>query len=238
MAVLLLGQFSPLFTSLPELTVFLVAILSGLDSGEEIGIGTILGQPFMASSLSYGLVGFSAFFGHVLGKRKSYLEVDRSLILPYILITVFFPLPALPAVIGFRHVFGFVFLAIFALYIWTMYERRQADMIGHAELPYFCRVLSRSHRVMASVQLAFSVALLYYGSEGLVSAVDLVARELGLSPFGVALIVIPAATAIPETASALIWGYRGRDTLSLGSLVGEKVLYSTFYPGLAMLVTS
>ncbi len=45
------------------------------------------------------------------------------------------------------------------------------------------------------------------------------------------------ATAIPETASALIWGYRGKDTLSIGSLVGEKVLYSTFYPGLGLFLT-
>ena len=49
---------------------------------------------------------------------------------------------------------------------------------------------------------------------------------------------VPAATAIPETSSALIWGYRGKDTLSVGSLVGEKILYSTFYPGMGLLLTS
>jgi len=230
---------SPLFTSLPELTVFLVAILSGLTSGEEIGVGTIFGQPFMASSLSYGLVGLSAFLGYILGKRRSsYLEVDRSLIFPYVFVTIFFPMTALPAFIDFRYAFGFAFLAVFVFYMWIMYKRREADKIDYAELPYFCRFLTFTHIVVALVQLVFSVILLYYGSKGLVSAVDGIAREGGLSPFGVALVVIPAATAIPETASALIWGHKGRDTLSLGSLVGEKILYSTFYPGLAMLVTS
>lgn len=61
---------------------------------------------------------------------------------------------------------------------------------------------------------------------------------MGISPFGLSLIVIPAATAIPETASALVWGYKGRDTLSIGSLVGEKILYSTFYPALGLFLTS
>lgn len=49
---------SPLFTSLPELIVILIAIFSGIgEAGQEIGIGTIFGEPFMASSLAYGLVG-------------------------------------------------------------------------------------------------------------------------------------------------------------------------------------
>ena len=52
------------------------------------------------------------------------------------------------------------------------------------------------------------------------------------------MIIIPAATAIPETITALIWGYRGKDTLSIGSLVGEKILYSTFYPALGLFLTS
>lgn len=38
---------APLFTSFPELTVFLVAIfLYGGEAGEEIGIGSLYGQPF------------------------------------------------------------------------------------------------------------------------------------------------------------------------------------------------
>jgi cation:H+ antiporter len=52
------------------------------------------------------------------------------------------------------------------------------------------------------------------------------------------MIIIPTATAIPETITAIIWGYRGKDTLSIGSLVGEKILYATFYPALGLFLTS
>jgi len=83
-----------------------------------------------------------------------------------------------------------------------------------------------------------SIILLYIGSEKLVESVKNLALQTGISEMGLALVIVPAATAIPETASAIIWGYRGRDTLSIGSLVGEKILYSTFYPGLGLLVTS
>ncbi|AEA47189.1 sodium:calcium antiporter [Archaeoglobus veneficus] len=233
------ATLAPLFTSLPELTVFLVAVFSGVESGEEIGIGTIFGQPFMASSLSYGLVGIAAFIGYYLGRRdNATLEIDRSLILPYVFITILFPLTLVPAFLpSTRHLFGIFFLGTFVFYMWVMYARRKAGSIEDAEIPYFCKVVPHPF-ASGIIQLVAAVFLLYYGSESLVSAVDTIARGAGISPMGLALIIIPATTAIPETASALIWGYRGRDTLSLGSLVGEKILYSTFYPGIGLLITS
>jgi cation:H+ antiporter len=83
-----------------------------------------------------------------------------------------------------------------------------------------------------------AAVLLYFGSRYLVSSVATIAQRINASPLGVAMIIIPAATAIPETITALIWGYRGKDTLSIGSLVGEKILYSTFYPALGLFLTS
>ena len=70
------------------------------------------------------------------------------------------------------------------------------------------------------------------------SAVNQIAVTLGVSVLGLAIIVIRAATAVLETASALIWAFRGKDTLSMGSLVGEKVLYSTLYPASGLFVTA
>jgi cation:H+ antiporter len=75
---------SPLFTSLPELIVILIAIFSNMGkAGPEIGIGTIFGEPFMASSLSYGLVGIAVIIGFFAKKRAgTTLVIDRTLSLP------------------------------------------------------------------------------------------------------------------------------------------------------------
>ena len=237
---------APLFTSVPELTVFLVAVYAYKGAaGEEIGIGTIFGQPFMASSLSYGLVGIAALIGYWLKKRNSaVLVIDKTLAIPYIFITVLFPLTLVPAFLGIsiaKPIFGVLFLVAFVFYVRQMYKRRMAESIEDADTPYFCKVAPKSmpgQMVGAIAQLIVAVFLLYIGSEKVVGSVDVLAKGLGISPMGLALIVIPAATAIPETSSALIWGYRGKDTLSVGSLVGEKILYSTFYPGMGMLLTS
>jgi len=230
---------APLFTSFPEMTIFLVAVFfSRAEAGEAIGIGTLFGQPFMASSLSYGLVGIAALLGFYLKRRRElFLEVDRTLVIPYLFITILFPLTLVPAALGFHFLFGILFLAAYLGYIYIMYGKRGAEAIEDAAEPYICRVAP--YPVSGGfVQLGVAVLLLYLGSHAMVSAVDSLARALGISAMGLALIIIPAATAIPETASALIWGYRGRDTLSIGALVGEKILYSTFYPGLGLLLTS
>ena len=234
---------APLFTSFPELTVFLVAVFAyGGLAGEEIGIGTLYGQPFMASSLSYGLVGILAVVGYYLHNRDDLvLEVEKTLVIPYIFITVLFPFTLVPALFPSLHMkilFSSVFLGGYVFYIWLMYTRRAMEY-GEEEVeePYFKRFLKNEYFSL-SIQLIVSVVLLYYSSDILVSSVDSISKNLNIEPIAISLIAIPAVTAIPETASAMIWGYKGKDTLSIASLVGEKILYSTFYPGIGILVTS
>jgi cation:H+ antiporter len=172
------------------------------------------------------------------------MRVDRSLSIPYVFITILFPLTVVPAIFhsnAVKYSFGFVFLAGFLFYIWLMYRRKTEQSIEEAEKTYISRVLPKNETVQtigAFVQLAVAAGLLYLGSERMVNSVSSLSQSINISPLGLALIIIPIATAIPETISALIWGYQGKDTLSLGSLVGEKILYSTFYPGLGLLLTS
>ncbi len=238
---------SPLFTSFPELIVILIAIFSfnSGPAGQEIGIGTIFGEPFMASSLSYGLVGFAVILGYMAKKRTgTTLFIDSTLSIPYIFIIILFPLTLIP---GFIHItwlkyfFGVFFLAFFFLYIGLMYRRRGTELIEESEELMLARRLPESmpYRVLAlTVQMLLALAMLYFGSKYLVSSVAAISGDINVSPLGLAVIIVPAATAIPETIFAIIWGYRGKDTLSIGSLVGEKILYSTFYPALGLFLTS
>ena len=236
---------SPLFTSLPEMIVFLVAVFAYAGkSGEAIGLGTIFGQPFMASSLSYGLVGIAVLIGFLTKQRTTLtLVVDKTLMIPYIFVLVLFPLALLPALIQsplIKHLCGIVFIGGFLFYIWLMHKKRMAELIEEADMPYFHRFLPESPHsgiIVAIIQLAVAAAVLYFGSNSLVSSVDKLATGIGVSTMGLAVIIVPAATAIPETASAIIWSFKGKDTFSIGSLVGEKILYCTFYPGLALFTT-
>lgn len=237
---------SPLFTSFEELVVVLIAIFSGIgQAGPEIGIGTIFGEPFMASSLSYGLLGITVIAGFLLKKReRSEMEIGRTLSIPYAMIIVLFPLTLIPGFIHvpvLRYASALFFLGAFVLYIYLMYSRRSTELIEESEEPILAKWLPESpsyEAVAVIVQIVAGLALLLIGSRYLVSAVATIAQHISVSPLGLAVIVIPAATALPETLTALIWGYKGKDTLSVGSLVGEKILYCTFYPALGLVLTS
>lgn len=235
------ATLAPLFTSMPELVVIIIAIFAfGGSGGEKIGIGTIFGEPFMASSLSYGLAGIVVLVGYRLKKRKdTVLEVERGLITPYIFVTVLFPATLIPALIGgslARYAFAVLFLAAYLIYVVLMAKRKGGEAMEEVEEPYLYRIV-RNKLGAGVLQLAIATVLLYFASSLLVQSVNAVAVTAGISALGLSIILIPAATAIPETISALIWAWRGKDTLSIGSLVGEKVLYATFYPGLGLLIT-
>jgi cation:H+ antiporter len=238
---------APLFTSIPEMIVFLIAVFAvGQTVGQEVGIGTIFGQPFMASSLSYGMVGVAALIGFLTGKRtESSLVVDKSLAVPYVFTIVFFPLTLVPSLLWgseiVRYAFGLVFLGAFLFYMRVMFQRKGEELMERVEDCYLHKYGGRIVRwpfIAALIQIAIAYAGLHVGSSAMVRSVIMLAEGIKASPLGLALIVVPAATAIPETASALIWGYRGKDTLSLGSLVGEKILFSTIYPAMGMFLTS
>src|SRR6266540_5910740 len=68
-------------TALPETLLPLVAILVGREAGKEIGIGAILGAPFMLSTLAMFVVG-TAVLILARGKRRSTdLMGDRRVLL-------------------------------------------------------------------------------------------------------------------------------------------------------------
>lgn len=237
---------SPLFTSLPELIVILIAIFSKIgETGSEIGIGTIFGEPFMASSLSYGLVGIAVITGYFMKKRAgTSMVIDKTLSLPYIFIIIIFPLTLIPGFVHItwlRYCFGIFFLAVFIFYMQLMYRKRTAELMEESEGLIIARFVPESpssQKIALSAQILVAVAALYFGSRFMVSSVATISQRINVSPLGLAMIIIPTATAIPETITAIIWGYRGKDTLSIGSLVGEKILYATFYPALGLFLTS
>lgn len=237
----------PLFTTIPELTIFLIAVFGvGQTAGEEVGIGTIFGQPFMVSSLSYGLVGIAALLGFLIGRRDtSFLSVDRGLAIPYLCTIIFFPLTVVPSLLGasgaVRYIFGLMFLGAFLFYMRSMFRRKKDAFVEEGEDCYLHEYAGRVFRwplVAALIQLAAASLGLYFGSEMMIGSIIALAEGFKMDPLGLALIVVPAATAIPETTAALIWGFYGRDTLSLGALVGEKILFSTIYPALGLFFTS
>lgn len=230
---------APLVTSFPELTVFVIAVfIYRGTSGTEIGIGTILGEPFMASTIAYALVFVSIAFAMFFSKRKRRdLKVERILRLPYAFIVILFPLILVPYffnILILKYLFALLFLGSYGYYMLLMYRNRAAEHVEESGALLLNRFLAPNIALIS--QLILSVAGIYFGSSILVQSIEQVSVNTGLSALATAIILVPVGTAIPETLSAMIWAYKGKDSFAIASLVGEKVLYSTFYPGMALLL--
>lgn len=229
---------SPFFTSFPELIVFIIAIFSADHvQGHDIAIGVIFGEPFVSSSIAYTMV-LVAILGSLFmtKRRKKTMDVDKGLSYPYLFVSVLYPFLILAGYLtrSLNIVLGIVFLASYVVYAYIMYREDSSLLEEEQEEPFLGRIMNP--RYGAVLQLAAAIVLLYFGSELIVHSISDLSTNIGIDALTLSIIIIPFATVIPETLTAMIWGYQGKDTFAIASLVGEKVLYTTLYPGIALLM--
>jgi cation:H+ antiporter len=248
-------------TALPETLLPLVAILSGHEAGEEIGIGAILGAPFMLTTLAMVVIAVTVLITARGGARSLDLDIDRRSIqqdLGYFLVMY-----ALAAVAGLIHVKAVhVCLAIVLVVGYAYYVRRHfqaeepddgsddpdgsaAEGIQPLRLWVWLRAISGSmpewspeRSVVAPfVQTAVGLALMVGGAKLFVDAVGDLGEAAGLPPLAFSLLVAPLATELPEKFNSVLWIRRGKDTLAMGNMTGAMVFQSSFPVTIGLLFT-
>jgi cation:H+ antiporter len=244
-------------TALPETMIPVVAILAAVFAGRdpetagEIGIGAILGAPFMLATLAMFVVGASALYYR--NRRVSGAEVrcegvaaddfpwckapgksvniDADTIsrdLAFFLI--FFAVAAAVGVVELLYPLKIV-LALLLVVAYALYVRRTLHS-GEAleEVPDRLTLWRRSSAppTWAVVgQALLALALIVVGAQIFVDAVEHTAEFAGLPAGLVALVLAPLATELPEKINSVIWIRDGKDTLALGNITGAMVFQST-----------
>jgi cation:H+ antiporter len=242
-------------TALPETLLPLVAILSGHEAGEEIGIGAILGAPFMLTTLAMVVIAVAVLYYARDGARSRDLAIDRRTIqqdLGYFLVMY-----ALAMVAGLIHVKAVhVGLAIVLVVGYGYYVRRhfQAPDVESTEgsgeiqplrLWVWLRLVRRSmpawsiERSIAApfVQTGIGLALMVGGAKLFVDVVGDLGDKAGLSPLAFSLLVAPLATELPEKFNSVLWIRRDKDTLAMGNMTGAMVFQSSFPVTVGLLLT-
>ena len=238
--------FAAVGTAMPETIVPIVAILAGGASeavNHEVGLGAVLGAPFMLATLSIGLMGWFAGrkrgFGTVLKPEMSGMNRDLSVFLAgYLLVVGAALLPAdwQQAKVG---VALSLFLIYFLYLLSTIRASRQLVDDGHATEAdgalHVSHLLGDS-TVVAVVQLVVGLVLLVAGAKMFVHGVELASSVLGVSALVVSLLIVPVATELPEKVNSILWVRKGRDTLALGNITGAMVFQGTVIPGVVMML--
>jgi cation:H+ antiporter len=244
-------------TALPETILPLVAILLGHASGEEIGIGAILGAPFMLSTLAMFVLGTSVLWFARGGRRSTDIRGDRTVILQDL--GYFLVMYTLALVAGLFHPKWFKWLLAALLLVgYAVYVRRhfqapgekveEAEASGEVKPLYLMRFTRRlrgeavgnPRPPTTSASIAQSILALLgiiAGARIFVLGIDRIADIFHVPPLALALLIAPIATELPEKFNSVIWVRRRKDTLALGNVTGAMVFQSSFPVTVGLLLT-
>lgn len=237
-------------TALPETILPVVAIFFYKGkSASAIGVGAILGAPFMLSTLAFFLIGFTALISTLLKRRKLQLKAEAGSMkrdLSFFLVMYSAAL-ILPHFLGRKSLAP---LAAFLVcgYIFYAYLTFKSESAGleHTGIMYLWRLIKkarpsvRSERpplVLVLLQVIVSLAVMIEGAHTFVSSLEHVAMRLGMNPLLFSLLLAPVATELPEKFNSVTWTWKGRDNLALGNITGAMVFQSVFPVSVGLLST-
>jgi len=239
--------FAAVGTAMPETIVPIVAILGGGENTElnhAIGMGAILGAPFMLATVAIFLVAITAGTkrGWSVALTPERSGLNRDLTFFFIAYALVIGAALIPSGWGSSPTI-FAALSLFLLYFiyLTMTISASKDLVdaGHgteAEDPlYFGRFFGKSTFV-AAMQLLVALLVLIAGARLFVSGAELVSNAIGIAPIVVALLLAPIATELPEKVNSMLWTARGKDTLAFGNLTGAMVFQGSIIPAIAILL--
>ncbi len=244
-------------TALPETLLPLVAILVGRQAGDEIGIGAILGAPFMLSTLAMFVVATAVLIVARGGNRSTDLGGDRRVLLQDL--GYFLVMYSLALVAGLLHPQVFKWLLAAALMVgYAVYVRRHfrspgldveaAEATGEVAPLYLRRwihrlrgkreqVTSLPPRWASITQSLVAVVGIVAGARVFVLGIDSISTTFSVPPLALALLIAPIATELPEKFNSVIWVRRRKDTLALGNITGAMVFQSSFPVTIGLLLT-
>jgi cation:H+ antiporter len=241
--------FAAVGTALPETILPVVAIFfySGASAG-EIGVGAILGAPFMLSTLAFFLVGLTAALAALKKRRRFELHAEtQSLRRDLSFFLAMYSLAVLAPLFSGRTLLipiAVLLVAGYIVYAWMTFRGESAE-IGHAEEVYIWRLSRRLLRskatksplVLILLQVALSLAVMITGARTFVESLGWISMRFGMNPLLFSLLLAPFATELPEKFNSVTWTWKGRDTLAMGNITGAMVFQSTFPVSVGLLFT-
>jgi len=238
--------FAAVGTAMPETIVPMVAVLGGgaaIEINHAVGMGAILGAPFMLGTLSLGLMAF--FAGRVRGWRDAFKPELSGFTRDIIFFATGFSLAVAVAFLppSWHNVRILTALSLFVMYfLYLMATIRASKKLvseGHAteaEQDLYGAKLFTASTLVASVQLLIAIAALIWGARLFVSGAESMSELIGVGALVVSLLIVPIATELPEKVNSIIWIRRRRDTLAFGNITGAMVFQGTVIPAIGMLI--
>ena len=234
-------------TALPETMIPIVAVVASIFTGSsaagEVGVGAILGAPFLLATLGMFVVGISI---QVFRRRR---ESDDDVMIDkgtakrdMLFFLLFFTLGAgagiVPIPFFVKAALAVILVVAYALYVWRTIQSGGESIEEPPEKLSLWRAHSEAPMWAVVGQVVGTVAVMGTGAHFFVSAVEHLSESVGLPAGLIALVLAPLATELPEKFNSVIWLRGNKDTLALGNITGAMVFQSSVPVALGLAFTS
>ena len=221
-------------TALPETMIPIIAIIFvGTAASEEVGIGAILGAPFLLSTAAMFVTGVAVLAYHRSGRRKDHLTINQVVVsrdlrffLGMYVIAIGMGLPFFDKPQWLRILVGIFLLLAYAFYVRQTANDPRGETESEKNPLHFQRALATPRTRAVLLQVFVALAAIVFGANMFVGQIQSFATLFGVSPLILSLIVAPLATELPEKFNSVIWIRQRKDTLAMGNISGAMVFQS------------
>ena len=234
-------------TAMPETMIPLIAILFSAGAAhDDIGIGAILGAPFMLSTAAFCVTGAAVLIFARTKRRPREMRVNAEILhrdMGYFLVV--YVIAILASFLPNHELKIGVAVLLLSFYAFYVYQTVKGGGAVGGEKPdrlFLERAVryptEEASLILSLVQFLFALAVMVLGAKLFVSNLETVSHSLGVPALVLALILSPLATELPEKFNSVIWVRQGKDTLAMGNISGAMVFQSCIPVSVGLIFTS
>jgi len=237
------GVLAAIGTTLPETSIPVIAIFFGTSRAEvEVGLGAILGAPFMLTTLVIPILAILLMVYAGLGKRTAAFRLNyRDVRGDLFFFVAAYSIALACAFVPSRSMHIVAAIGLISLYLYYVKlkfsETDEEGSEGGLEPLLFARKAATPSFGLIGLQAILGLAGLALGAHLFVLAAETIAGALSISPLILALLVAPLATELPEMSNSFLWLYRKKDRLAIGNVTGAIVFQGTIPVSIGLLGT-
>lgn len=235
--------FAAIGTTLPETSIPIIAIFFGQSQEEtEVGLGAILGAPFMLSTLVLPILAILVLLYARIGKRTDRFHLNYHEVLTdltFFIVGYFIALGCALTPSKLIHLIAAALLICLYLYYMKLKFGPSGDDEEGSELDplIFDRTASTPSYAIIGFQSLLGLGGLILGAHLFVMAAESMAGLFSMSPLILALLIAPLATELPEMSNSFLWLYRKKDRLAVANVTGAMVFQGTLPVSLGLIGT-
>ncbi len=234
--------FAAIGTTLPETSIPIIAIFFGESQEEiEVGLGAILGAPFMLSTLVLPILAVLLVLYARAGKRTARFQLNYKEVMTDLTFFMFGYLIALGCAFSPSRLIHLIAAGLLVcLYIYYMkvkFTPTDTEEGSELEPLIFDKAADIPSYPMIGLQASLGLGGLILGAHLFVMAAESMAGLFAMSPLILALLIAPLATELPEMSNSFLWLYRKKDRLAVANVTGAMVFQGTLPVSLGLIGT-